>query len=108
LVWTLSASGERLAEPVLELSRTPVPPTHEMVHLVLNDGREVWASLGHPTTDGRRLGDLRAGDMLGGARITLAERVPYGQPATYDLLPAGGTGYYWANGILLASTLAQP
>ena len=108
LVWTLSASGQRVAEPVLELSRTPVPPTHEMVHLVLSDGRELRASPGHPTTDGRRLGDLQAGDALDGARVTLAERVPYGQPATYDLLPAGGTGYYWANEILLASTLTQP
>jgi hypothetical protein len=25
--------------------------------------------------------------------------------ATYDLLLAGDTGFYWANGVLLASTL---
>ncbi len=108
LVWTLDADGHRLAEPILELSRTPVPATHEVVHLVLSDGRELWASAGHPTTDGRHLGDLLAGDALDGARVILAELVPYGLPATYDLLPAGGTGCYWANGILLASTLAKP
>jgi hypothetical protein len=34
------------------------------------------------------------------------ERAAYGQPATYDVLPAGDTGFYWANGILLASTLS--
>jgi hypothetical protein len=81
--------------------------THEMVHIILNDGRERWASPGHPTIDGRKLGDLKAGDSLGGARITFIERVPYDQSATYDLLPSGGTGFYRANGILLASTLAH-
>ncbi len=108
LVWTIDASGQRAAEPILEVGSTQVPPTHEMVHLVLSDGRELWASPGHPTTDDRHLGDLRVGDVLDGGRIVTAELVPYGQPATYDLLPAGGTGYYWADGILLASTLSQP
>jgi hypothetical protein len=31
--------------------------------------------------------------------------VPYAGGRTWDLLPAGATGSYWANGILLASTL---
>jgi len=35
--------------------------THEMVHIILNDGRERWASPGHPTIDGRKLGDLKGG-----------------------------------------------
>ena len=34
-------------------------------------------------------------------------RVSYGEGATYDLLPSGDTGFYWANGILVSSTLAQ-
>ncbi len=108
LVWTLSPQGKRQAEPILEIGSTRVPATHMMVHLVLSDGRELWASPGHPTTDGRHLGDLRVGETFDGTRVTTAELVPYGLTATYDLLPAGGTGYYWANGILLASTLAQP
>lgn len=108
LVWTLNASGQRVAAPLVQVGSTPVPPTHEVVHLVLSDGRELWASPGHPTMDGRRLGDLRLGDVVDGARVTTAELVPYGQPETYDILPAGATGYYWANGILLASTLKEP
>jgi hypothetical protein len=32
--------------------------------------------------------------------------VPYDGTRTYDLLPAGATGTYWANGVLLSSTLA--
>jgi hypothetical protein len=84
----------------------PVPGTHEVIHLVLSDGRQVWASPGHPTADGRRLGDLAVGEALDGGRIVRMERVRYGLGATYDLLPAGGTGQYWADGILLGSTLA--
>ncbi len=37
-----------------------------------------------------------------------ADALELDEPATYDLLPSGGTGFYWANGVLLASTLANP
>jgi hypothetical protein len=107
LVWTVNAAGERVAAPILLVGSAQVPVTHEMVHLALSDGRELWASAGHPTADDRRLGDVQVGDPLDGGLVTLAERVPYGQPATYDLLPAGATGWYWADGILVGSTLAQ-
>jgi len=106
LVWTLNAAGQRVAAPVLLVTSVQVPAGHEIVHLRLSDGREAWASPGHPTADGRTLGDLRTGDSLDGGLVTLAERVSYRQPATYDLLPAGATGWYWADGILLGSTLA--
>ena len=105
LVWTVDASGARVAAPIRQTVRVAVPATHQMVHLKLADGRELWASPGHPTSDGRSLGDLAAGGLLDGTRIETAERVLYGQPATYDLLPDSATGFYWANGILIGSTL---
>jgi hypothetical protein len=105
LVWTEDASGRRVAAPVLQVASVQVPATHEVIHVVVSDGRQVWASPGHPTADGRRLGDLQIGDPLDGGRIVRFERVRYGLAATYDLLPAGGTGRYWADGILLGSTL---
>lgn len=108
VAWTQTEGGKRVAAPILKLVRVQVPVTHEMIHLILSDGRELWASPGHPTVDGQRLGDLRSGDVLGGTPIKLVERVLYDQPATYDLLPAGATGFYWANGILLGSSLARP
>jgi hypothetical protein len=77
-----------------------------VIHLILDDGRELWVSPGHPTADGRTAGELQAGDRLAGGRVIVAEPVRYAGAATYDLLPAGDTGFYWANGILLASTLA--
>jgi hypothetical protein len=105
LVWTEEGAGERAAKPVMRIGKTVVPSTHKVVHLVLDDGRELWVSPGHPTTDGRRVGQLRAGDPLDGGIIRSALLVSYTSYATYDLLPAGETGFYWANGILLASTL---
>jgi hypothetical protein len=45
------------------------------------------------------------GERLDGARIVSVERIAYAEEATYDLLPSGDTGWYWADGILIASTL---
>jgi hypothetical protein len=105
LVWTATGGGAPIAEPVLEIGNTVVPAGHLMVHLVLADGRELLASPGHRTADGRQLGSLARGDSLDGSTISAWELVPYSGDHTYDLLPAGETGNYWANGILLSSTL---
>ena len=105
-IWTVNASGERVSATILKTSRVPVPTDHQIAHVILSDGRELWSSPGHPTADGRRLGDLKPGDLLDDARVTFIERIPYNGSATYDILPSGNTGFYWANGILLGSTLA--
>ena len=105
VVWTIDATGVRVAAPLLAVGSTPVPATHEVVHVVLADGRTVLVSPGHPTADGRRVGELAANDVLDGVRVLSAERVAYAGGATYDILPAAATGQYWANGILLGSTL---
>lgn len=106
LVWTTTLEGKRVAAPVVEVGSTQVPAGHLMVHLVLADGRELLASPGHRTADGRALGSLASGQSLDGSTIKLWELVPYAGDRTYDLLPAGPTGAYWANGILLSSTLS--
>jgi hypothetical protein len=104
IVWTLEG-GARVAAPLVAIGSTPVPATHEVVHLVLSDGRSVLVSPGHPTADGRRVGDLRAGDALDGATVVSAEREPYDGGYTLDVRPAGASGAYWANGVLLGSTI---
>jgi hypothetical protein len=53
------------------------------------------------------LGDLAVNDRLDGALVINVERLHYAGTATYDLLPSGDTGFYWANGILIGSTLAE-
>lgn len=106
VVWTGDGAGGRMAAPVLRAGSVLAPNGHRMASLELADGRRVLASPGHPTADGRRLGDIRAGDVVDGSRVVAAQSVPYGGARTYDLLPAGPTGTYWADGVLLGSTLA--
>ena len=105
VVWTQSSDGSRIAATVVEVGNMPVPPGHMMVHLRLADGRELLASPRHQAADGRPVGSLKIGDSLDGSTITLWELAPYAGERTYDILPAGATGRYWANGILLSSTL---
>ena len=106
LVYTLDANGVRTAEPLELVSKTSVPSTHTVCLLVLDDGREVRVSAGHPTADERKIGDLVPGDTLDGAVVVSADKVPYEAGFTYDLLPSGDTGYYWADGVLMGSTLS--
>jgi hypothetical protein len=105
VVWTVDTNGVRVSAALVAIGNTPVPATHIVVRVALDDGRLVYVSPGHPTADGRHIGDLAAGDTLDGARIVSVDRVAYAGGATYDILPAGTTGAYWANGVLLGSTL---
>jgi len=105
-VWTVDDSGKRIATTVVEVAVTSVPSSFQVVMVRLNDGRTLTASWGHPTVEGRALGNYQAGDTLDGALVITVEHVIYNGGATYDLLPTGSTGLYWANGILLKSTLA--
>jgi hypothetical protein len=105
MVWTLDPSGARVPAQLVAAGSTPVPASHIVVRVALDDGRLVYVSPGHPTADGRYIGDLAAGDTLDGARIASVDRVAYAGGSTYDILPAGTTGFYWANGVLLGSTL---
>ena len=66
LIWTANLSGERVQGTILNTVRVVVPADHQIVHMVLSDGRELWASPGHPTADGRKLGNLQVGDNLDG------------------------------------------
>ncbi len=104
-VWTANEAGDRVPATILRVGSVKVPASHQMIHVTLNDERELWASPGHPTADGRRLADLKIGDILDGAQIVALERLRYGGTATYDILPSGDTDTYWANGILMGSTL---
>jgi hypothetical protein len=104
-VWTAAADGTRLAVRVSALGSVAFPLGHDAIRIELSDGRTVTASAGHPTADRRSVGGLRAGDALDGATVVAATPVHLTDGATYDLLPAGPTGSYWADGVLLGSTL---
>ena len=59
-----------MAAPVVEIGNMPVPAGHLMVRMRLADGREVLASPGHRTADGRPLGTLAQ-------RLVVFGRVPF-------------------------------
>jgi hypothetical protein len=105
-VWTLDAAGRRTAGFVIRLGSVPVPADHEMVNLVLADGRSVTASPGHPLADGRLLGSVRPGDVVDRSVVRSTARAPYDGGRTFDLLVSGVTGSYDIGGIWLGSTLA--
>jgi hypothetical protein len=104
IIWTRDAAGQRVAAPVRRVGNAPVTG-HTLVELTLADGRVVAASAGHPAPGGRPIGALATGDRLDGAAIVRVRTVPYRGERTYDLLPDGPTGTYWADGVLLGSTL---
>ena len=105
LVWTVDA-GKRVAAPIAIVRYTPAPFGHRVIRVVLADGRAVVASPGHPTGDGRRVGELNPGDLLDGSRIVAMDVLPYAGD-TWDLLPLSSSGTYWADGVLLGSTLVN-
>lgn len=105
LVWTVDAAGHRVAAGVVRAARRDTPGPHLMLRLALSDGRLLVAAGAHPTADGRYLRQLHTGQRYDGAAVVSVAWVPSMAPATYDILPAGVTTAYWANGILVSSTL---
>lgn len=108
VVWSVDADGARISAPILRIGSMPAPQTHTVIRLRLEDGRAVTASAPHPLADGRPLGTVRVGDTIDGAVVVSRAVLTYGDGRTYDLLPAGPTGAYWAGGIELGSTLKVP
>ncbi|MDO8435243.1 MAG: Hint domain-containing protein [bacterium] len=106
-VWSVDKNGNKVAATVVRTTQSKTMPTHRVVHLVLTDSRELWVSPNHPLTNGSHVGGLQPGDIYDGAKVKIAELVPYRSSATYDILPDSDTGYYFADGILLGSTIHQ-
>lgn len=106
-VLTLDDEGRRVPATVLHAGSTLAGSAHRVVRVELADGRVVLGSPGHPHAAGGTLGELRAGDVLDGARITRVEQVPLPGDRTWDILPSGPTGLYIIDGVVLRSSFAQ-
>ena len=107
VVYTVDDTGKRIVSVLVETTVVPVPRSFQVIMVRLDDGRSVSASPGHPTAEGRPLGEYQVGDALDRGWVIAVEHISYNGGATYDILPAGPTGLYWANGILLKSTLSD-
>ena len=97
-----------VAVPIARVNRSHVDAEHVMVRVRLADGTTLRISPSHPTADGRSFGELRVGDPLDRAEVAEVAIVRYGEPFTYDILPASSTGTYFAGGALIGSTLFTP
>jgi hypothetical protein len=106
-VWTQDAAGRKVAVSILRMVNRATGPEHRVVNVTLADGRTLTASPGHPLTDGRSLVALKAGDVVDGSTVVSIEAGTDTSGFTYDLLPDGDTGFYWADGILIASSLSH-
>jgi hypothetical protein len=100
--------GQVVAVPIRETRRQKVTPQHAMVRVLLEGGRELRLSHGHPTADGRTFGQLASGDLLDGVTVREASLVQYSEPYTYDLLPESDSATYFAASVLIGSTLGAP
>lgn len=104
-VWSTDLNGTMIKSKVIKINNVFVGDTHRVIDLQLSDGRELFASPNHPTYDARTVADLKIGETYDGSTVKSLELVPYTYQFTYDVLPDSPTGNYFANGILVGSTL---
>ncbi len=89
---------------VIKVSKTEVK-NHKILQVLLNDATILEISPGHPTADGRKFKDLKMGDYIDGRMVVEVKLIPYKYQYTHDILPDSKTGNYYANGVLIGSTL---
>jgi hypothetical protein len=103
-VWSTDSNGMIIKSKVIKINNVFVGDT-KIVDLQLADGRELFVSPNHPTYDGRKISDLKVGEIYDRSVVKSIELVQYKYQFTYDILPDSQTGDYFANGILVGSTL---
>ena len=87
-------------------NKVQISAQHSMIVLELADGRKLQVTAEHPSsTEKKSLDQYAVGEELNGSKIITKTIVTYTEEYTYDILPDSETGTYWANGILIGSTL---
>jgi hypothetical protein len=105
VVWSTENSHTKIQSKIIKINRVFVGDIHKVIDLQLADGRELFVSPNHPTYDGRTIADLKVGETYDGSIVKSTELVQYRYEFTYDILPDSQTGNYFANNILVGSTL---
>lgn len=104
-IWTINRIGKKVSVKITNKAKVATVLNHKMLELLLLDGRKLLVSPGHPDIENNPLSNLIKGSIFDGSKVTYIRFIPYKEKYTYDILPAGETGSYWANNILLGSTL---
>ena len=107
LVWSQDKSGNRVLVPIQATSNRQVPLGTKLLAFTLADGRHILISPSHPTSSGELFSDIRVGQLLDGVKVDKITNVDYNDGYTYDILPRSDAGTYWANDILVGSTLKK-
>ena len=105
-VGDLVLTDNEKAVKVIRTSKVEVK-NHIILQVTFNDARVLEISPNHPTGDGRLFKSLKVGDIVDDRMVVRIKTVPYNFKYTYDILPDSDTGNYYANGILIGSTLAK-
>jgi len=105
IIYTTNKLGQRVEAPIINKDSVKVTADHQLIDIILEDGRRIKCTPDHPNRDYSLMSSLRIGHYLEGSEIIEISYENYTQPYTFDILPAGETGIYWANGIRLGSTL---
>lgn len=100
--------GAVVPVPVLLSAHTEVVG-HTVLRVVLDSGRVLEVSAGHPLSDpSLTFGQLRPGEPFDELHhVASVERVPYAHAATYDILPDSDSGTYFAAGAQVGSSLLR-
>lgn len=94
--------------PVLLIDSVLVGDDHKMVHLMLDDDRQVTASPLHPLGEtGALMRDVKVGDILNGSSVIGVALLDYTGQYTRDILTDGFWGGYLVNGVWLRSTIVR-
>lgn len=104
-VWTQDEQGRRVFGVIELISNPSVGEGHHVALVQLSDGRSFTASPEHPLLNGLRIQNLAPGDEYDGAKVLEVQFQNYTGTSTYDILPSGGTGVYWVNGVPVVSTI---
>jgi intein/homing endonuclease len=117
-VYTFNNIDGKILAPIIQVIKTPVQKEYIMIKITLEEGRSVQASSKHPIPIERKyanssvnqfeellFSDIKKGDHIDNSKVVSIEFVKYNGEFTYDILPAGESGYYWADEVLIGSTL---
>lgn len=104
-VWTINKTGKKIISKIIRTIKVAVGSNYRILDIVLEDGRRLLVSPAHPNINGRALSESIKGSYLDRSRVVSVRSIHYKSMNTYDILPGGQTGGYWANGVLIGSTI---
>ncbi len=106
IIWTSDIYAHKQIAKIIKTTKTQVK-NHQVSHIVLDDDREINISPNHPMTNDKPIGSVLIGDTIDNSKVIISELVQYKGDYTYDILPSSDTGTYWANRILLKSSITR-